>query len=983
MKIFLSAVSGQFKACRDALRSDLRAVGAEVVVQEDFQQHGATLLEKLEGYIASCDRIIAIVGDAYGFEPEETLRPATQPRRSYSQWEYFFAMGERLDGSRQPPKDIFLYFASPEFLATHVVSQADDMAQLQLKFINKLNRSGKDWNRFGLLDELRALVLRDGFRLQMRAPQPRNLPYTSLGRLFKGREHILPQLRVRLQQNPGRALVIYGPAGVGKTRLTIEYALRHEAEYTALLVIAASSREALQRELAGLCGLQVLNLPERKEKEQEIQVAAALRWLSGHSGWLLILDNADSREAAEAVEALLAGLQGGHVLVTSRLSDWSGSVELFELELLSEEVAVEFLLERTKNRRVANASDGNKVHELAKELDGLALGLEQAGAFIWQMRCSFGDYLERRHAREKKVLIWHDAGLMHYPLSIAVTWDTSFEQLDGAARDLLNLLCWLAPESVPRALTAHLKLQGRKQNAADDTPAEDVDLEDALAALAGFSMLKWETGNQAFRMHRLVQEVSRNRLPDKRRDAILQDVLWMVSSYLPNNPPPNDVRSWSIWEMMVSHVKELILEAEKARIGQPTSRLAAMLGMFFAEKSLWSEAESLERLALEIDNQLLGPEDPQVAANLNNLAELYRAQGQYEKAEPLYHWALEIGEKALGSEHPNVADSLNNLALLYYTQGQYAKAESLYERALAIREKALSPEHPAVAASLNSLAVLYVTQGQYAKAEPLYERALAIREKALGSEHPNVATILNNLAELYHAQGQYAKAEPLFQRALAIFEKALGSEHPNVAQSLNSLAAFYRGQGQYAKAEPLFQRALAIREKALGSEHPDVAQSLNSLAAFYHGQGQYAKAEPLFQRALAIREKALGPEHPEVAQSLNNLAELYRAQGQYAKSEPLYQRALEIGEKALGPEHPNLANGLNNLALLYYTQGQYAKAEPLYERVLAIKEKALGPEHSSVVTSLENYALCLRAMDRPKEAATLESRARAIRAKGA
>jgi hypothetical protein len=62
MKIFLSAVSSQFKACRDALRSDLSAIGAEVVVQEDFRQHGATLLEKLERYIASCDRIA--IGDA-------------------------------------------------------------------------------------------------------------------------------------------------------------------------------------------------------------------------------------------------------------------------------------------------------------------------------------------------------------------------------------------------------------------------------------------------------------------------------------------------------------------------------------------------------------------------------------------------------------------------------------------------------------------------------------------------------------------------------------------------------------------------------------------------------------------------------------------------------------------------------------------------------------------------------------------------------
>ena len=84
MKIFLSGVSSQFKACRDALRSDLSAVGAEVVVQEDFQQHGASLLEKLESYIASCDRVIALAGDAYGFEPEEPARPLGRPRRSYT-----------------------------------------------------------------------------------------------------------------------------------------------------------------------------------------------------------------------------------------------------------------------------------------------------------------------------------------------------------------------------------------------------------------------------------------------------------------------------------------------------------------------------------------------------------------------------------------------------------------------------------------------------------------------------------------------------------------------------------------------------------------------------------------------------------------------------------------------------------------------------------------------------------------------------------
>jgi tetratricopeptide (TPR) repeat protein len=50
---------------------------------------------------------------------------------------------------------------------------------------------------------------------------------------------------------------------------------------------------------------------------------------------------------------------------------------------------------------------------------------------------------------------------------------------------------------------------------------------------------------------------------------------------------------------------------------------------------------------------------------LNDLAALYRRQGQYAQAEPLVKRALAIYEKALGPDHPSVATSLNNLAALY------------------------------------------------------------------------------------------------------------------------------------------------------------------------------------------------------------------------------------------------------------------------------------------------------------------------------
>ncbi len=91
--------------------------------------------------------------------------------------------------------------------------------------------------------------------------------------------------------------------------------------------------------------------------------------------------------------------------------------------------------------------------------------------------------------------------------------------------------------------------------------------------------------------------------------------------------------------------------------------------------------------------------------------ELYRT-GKYDRAVVVAKKALEVAEKNVGPNHPDVATSLNNLALLYNTQGKNAEAEPLHKRSLAIREKALGPEHPDVAQSLNNLAVLYKTQGK-------------------------------------------------------------------------------------------------------------------------------------------------------------------------------------------------------------------------------------------------------------------------------
>jgi tetratricopeptide (TPR) repeat protein len=55
-------------------------------------------------------------------------------------------------------------------------------------------------------------------------------------------------------------------------------------------------------------------------------------------------------------------------------------------------------------------------------------------------------------------------------------------------------------------------------------------------------------------------------------------------------------------------------------------------------------------------------------------------QGQYSEAAKVAEEALSVAEKTFGPDHPAVAVSLNNLGELYRAQGRYSEAEPLFKR---------------------------------------------------------------------------------------------------------------------------------------------------------------------------------------------------------------------------------------------------------------------------------------------------------------
>lgn len=681
-----------------------------------------------------------------------------------------------------------------------------------------------------------------------------NLPFER-NPFFTGREKILKDLHGAFTKNSASAQTqaISGLGGLGKSQTAIEYAYRYRDDYTYVFWVRADSHLALSTGFVEVARL--LNLPEKDAQSPDDAARAVKLWLEREPGWLLIFDNADDPELLRGFRPRNAR---GHVLLTSRAQvfDALGIARPVELEAMLPEEALKFFFTRT-GRDDTNAAESAAAAQLAEELGYLPLALEQAGAYITAKKARFQDYLASYRKRRLELLQESGPVAGGYKESVVTTWAINFQEVEKvseAASDLLRVSAFLNPDRIPFELITKGKSElGPALSAVlayvDDDPLA---LNETLEPLTRYSFIRLDSDSQTYSIHRLVQEVLRDGM-----DADIQR-FWAERAIraLDRAFPPVKFINWPSCERFLAHVKAAAKFIEKWDITfEWAGKFLNQAAVYCYFRGQYSDSEFLIEQSLAILEKALGPDHPDVAASLNNLAELYREQGKYAEAEPLCRRSLAIRETALKSEHSDVAQSLNNLALLYSAQGKHTEAEPLFQRSLAIFGKALGQDNLDVAWVLNNLALVYRYQGKYTEAEPLYERALAIMENVLEPDNPDVAITLNNLAGLYRAQGKYVEAEPLCRRSLAIHEKALGLDHPNVARSFNNLAEIYRVQGKYAEAEPLYKQALIIREKTLGPNHPNVAIILKNYAALLRATQRDVEAAEVEARAEAIRAK--------------------------------------------------------------------------------------------------------------------------------
>jgi len=667
-----------------------------------------------------------------------------------------------------------------------------------------------------------------------------NLPFRR-NPFFTGREELLKRLHDQLSQTKTAALTqaqaISGMGGIGKTQTAVEYAYRYQEEYQAIFWVGAETRLSLLADFGKIAAL--LHLAERDAQDQEVLVTAVKHWLLTHPGWLLILDNADDVQMASA---FLPPGGRGHILLTTRAQAAGAIARSLQVEEMDIREGTLLLLRRAGVQAMeaplesAEESERTTAEAIVRELGGLPLALDQAGAYIEETGCGLLDYLHLYQQRRRELLGLRKSLTAEHPEPVTTTWSLSFQKIEEANRAgsaLLRVCAFLAPD----AMAEEIFIEGAPHlgSVLEPVATDPLKWNQTLEEVRRYSLLKRHTATKTLSIHRLVQAVLRDKMTPQEQRQWAERAIRAVNAVF---PAAVELETWARCERYLPQA-------------QVCAQLLEQYDLAFAE-----------------------------AAGLLHEMGLYLVEhARYAEAERYLRQALQIKQKVLPAEHSETATTLHELGRVSWNQGRYAEAERYWQQALQMYQKVLPAEHSYIAATLSALGTVNLEQGKYVEAERYFQQALQMDQKVLAAEHPDTAITLQELGRVNLEQGRYAEAERYLQQALQIKQKVLPAEHPETAITLTALGTVKLEQGQYAEAERYLQQALQISQKVLPAEHPDIGKILHELGRVKYYQGQYAEAERYLQQALQIKQKVLSAEHPSTIVTLKNYAYLLRQMG--------------------------------------------------------------------------------------------------------
>jgi len=260
-------------------------------------------------------------------------------------------------------------------------------------------------------------------------------------------------------------------------------------------------------------------------------------------------------------------------------------------------------------------------------------------------------------------------------------------------------------------------------------------------------------------------------------------------------------------------------------------------------------------------------------------------------------------------------------------QGEHLAAVSQFEMALQLARQAGLPRLEAD--GLHGLGTVHLVTGDYAAAKGYFNQVLEIASRI--DVRPRQATTLANLGFIATAQGDYTASKIFGEQALSIHRQT--GDQRGAALVMQNLADIFLAEGDFSTARKYLEQALVIQQ--ITQAQDNVGGILGALGLYFHKLGDYEQARRYYLQAGQIFQE-LGIRWYQ-GQNLAFLSlleyHLGNHQAAWQTSQQGLQIAREIGDR--------LAEGwlLDCAGHALAGLGQYEQAEQSYRQALSLRQE--------------------------------------------
>jgi tetratricopeptide (TPR) repeat protein len=641
-------------------------------------------------------------------------------------------------------------------------------------------------------------------------------------KFFVGREEQLKQIRSRFRN--GKTVIvkqtISGLGGVGKTQLARKYAFERIQEYDVIWWINAESSETVFASVRPF--LERKKLLDVNGKDPATALAIFAEWFEKNEDWLLIFDNA---EKYDCILPAIPKSGRGSILLTTRLSqgEWLG--EILQLSVFSEAEAVDFLRRRT------GLEDKDRADELAWQLGGLPLALEQAGAYIVENELkSYVTYIDLLK-KDGLTIFDENENITDYEQPLKKTMRISLREIKHEAKLLLQMIAYFMPDDIPlsifydnaEALPEPLKSDFQRQSRANRI----------LRDLTRYSLVKRD--DDSLSIHRLVQAVV---LEDIGEDTVPIESCLRLYSHICGLERQG---SYKAFDSIVPNINRTlnIAKDKSPLLSRETVEwfhmIYAVLAKFYFNLGAYKQAIALYSLFIDrcehIDLTKIDisrEEDIYISAYIN-ASLIYSLTGEQYLAKHTISRGIKFMRRYFGADEYNISTMYNMASQVYEFCGDYAEALEWCEKSLKAEESAIKPDCIVMLWIKGNMVPLYEKIEQAEKAENLrreIHEAWALFPKESLEKDPHSYELYLTLCM---KTGLYDEAIYWCDKKMHYNDEQLGLFHPETVKSMMMLGQINALKGDYQAAIWNLRPVLIYQINQLGENHEQVQSTYNQI----------------------------------------------------------------------------------------------------------------------------------------------------------